>query len=655
MAAPELVIADAPVVKYPGGVVAVRASDYMGPARATLTTAADSMSCSGTRVVDTQTVTQSLRTARVAAYEAAEDTLVIPVADLGLDSELDYVVWVSHHIVGEWDVADADTLIAGTHAHFQNVCVIGLHGHPDDPLPADFGEMTTYLCRLPHYSYMTIGSGTRLDTPGQSDILRFRAFTHEGTTVELRLDQIVFFPDNIFKSDNYEIMAGNIILNPEDGTDGGDANGEYTINTLSAGNSWEAMRNFGETPGGGDYQKATDADDAEYRQRFTAATSNRTLRDHDTDLECLAHNYGLYGTRYREEQTITEDNFSRDVDPGWGNTPEGYAWPGTTGQMRVEDDVGKFLMGFAGTAFADTSTTQGAGMRLWDQFIISGKFRLAEQPSLGVDVYENMASSPGDDFAHVMVTLFGKQIELVFKFREDADDKTWQLVHMDANGNPLTAEHTGSLAWFDHLTDWIAWKVEVKRYLTRVKVWDASGAEPGAWDYEGFMRWHIVAGANAGDHAYPYPNHTVAYAATASNTSVQLRSLHAIFTSVSEIFWDDFKIEYDPYGDTPTDMHAQVEMPEGTAVGEITVPYGAAYFVYWGYRDWTDVQPATTNIRVEYSSKVWNEIGAPEMQRAEETNYWLRAVLFNLVSMNWRSSERNPGTRRMLVGDTPVA
>lgn len=681
MAAPELVIADAAYKVYPGGVIALRASDWMAAARGTLTTAADTLACTGSRVRDTQQVSNNMFTNATTALDAfaeAEDTLEIPVSSLPLNSNLRYELLVSLRVVGDWDITNYDTMNSATQAKFaepRGPVAVGFYGAGTNrTLESEAVFLSRYFRKLPHYVTTNIvaASGVVMRNPLAGETMWFRAYSQAGTTLEVLLDQILIFPymKGFLTFPDNRVIGGQVnvpsssTLPPVDGADGGDANGEFTWApqpgpqtsnpTVEAMALWQPESGFFDVPGGGDYQRVAAYADAERYTRLAAA-DGQTL-ENLTGGESSAVAYSLAGVRYHPLETIVSDDFARTTIEGsgssaWGDAPGGFMWVtgGSTGRTAVvEGGVGKWKLpspAFSATSFlysGGTARVTPASVYVWDAYNFSGEFR--------VQAAAGWPSGSGTNRADVNVraiplnTTQG-ELNIAFVFSNDALDLTFRLRFISATTSHVL--FTGSIAsWYSH-GDWIAWRVEKRRYLIRVKVWDASGAEPAAWDYTQFIPVEGVASGSKID--YPYANNP--RDAIKSNGAVGLGmsvDSSTFGAGTYEIWWDNINVDYDPGGD-PEQMSIAMERPEGTEIAEIDVPYGAAYFVYWGLRDWTDLSVADYNIA--YSTRVWNDLTAAELQRAEEVLTWFGILGVTIVPMNWRSSERPGSVRRVLVGD----
>lgn len=648
----ELVIADAPYKAYPGGVIAIKCDEWIA-AGSSASSGSDSLSCTGTYVEDGQTVTTSLRDDLWGAYDEAVDTLEIPLVDLPVHDGWDYMVLVSYRVDGEFDHDNIDTLIHSSDKKFQDVVCIGFHGAGFfSQTEADAQLVNDVLARVPHYATTQISTMDFIDKA--ADVLYVRAFVQDGCAAVVRLDQITLMP--------MYVPAPGIVADYQmpfqdpddlpDGDDGGDDNGQFT---------WLNETTEPQDFGGGrcDFQQKGDGDDAEYLMRVDAEAEILDVPN------VTSHAYALHGVRYREAGDVVNDDFSdRSITVGfggqhWGITPEGYSWSlsglagGTTPRQVAGVTGGEGVQklnagtGFGGINSGDIASLlgvplalgngAGAAVRVWEQFDFSGKVRF--DATTGYDADPGALSSA---IIYLLIGFHGGNLQWRLKFNVvNSDDAsfagTWSWYETQ---NPSSPYATGSIGGFGPGST-IGWRMERKRYVQRLKVWDASGAEPGTWDYEDFRP--LDTGPTV--EAYPYgPDASDAdFNGYAPTQYFEVRTVWNLISKTSLTSWDDIVVRYDPYGDTPTDGHVRVERPEGSTYGEITIPYGAGYIVYWGTDDWTDT--VAGNEYPKFSVRAWNEEGAPEMQRIETPWFWFLGIAGGIVSMNWSSGTARDVTR----------
>ena len=639
----ELVVADAPFVAYPGGLIVLRCTDWMAGARGTLSSETDARAIAGEVVRDTQSTASSIFSSDETAYQAVDDTLEIDFSALPLLDDMTYQVWFSILIEGDWDLTNANTFRGANQHEFSFACRLGYHGTTNNPLESGPAWTRYYPRDRPHY--VIVSSEVTGDVT-LSETMFVRAFAQTGTTCELLLDQIFLVPFVVsgthaieWTNVDFEAVGGNFNLSGSididngdyvDGADGGDNNGKFTWMPIP----WEDEMDLAGLTGGGDYQKDPDN---EYMVRVVL-DDFLFLENSVTDAPANAWAYSVHGSNFREAKTWIDDDFARTVTEGggagrWGTGPQGFGWFTSTsnGLMRVDGAQGVMKTNNpAGlsTCIASLGISGGGANASAElnapAYTISG---IVDPPSSG--------SFPGaTNAATAKVSMIGRlgaypDFEIFFNLLTN----TWTLVAAGTNTfDGPTATPTGVP---------VGWKMEILRHRLKVKVWDASGAEPGTWDYDDFPP--------NGVNAYPYGDflsRSTQFVAWYVSLSF---SADDVFPAL-ECFWDDVLVEYDPYGD-PGDMTAVMEQPHGDQVGEIDVPYGAYQVVSWGLRNWTITDAGDGYL--DFSAKVWSESGTAELQRAEAPIYWFRVTHqdFTLVPMNWRSAERPGSIQRVLVGD----
>lgn len=634
----ELVIADAAYKTYPGGVFVLRASDWMGPARGSLTSANDADAISGVAVQDSQKVTTSIYNDPVDAFVEADDTLVVALDSLPLEEPMLYTVFASILIDGDWDVTNLDTTIEANQYRFQHACELGWYGDAlVSPTEADFtntfykprGRTQYIISRLGQFKIDTLASYT----------LHFRAYAQTATTIVWNIDQLFFLPlvrppiqgwgtfGEWLAEDFYRVGGAANLTTTQTVTDGADSGsdslGKFTWHPvpLEDHTGWTGetvVPNYG-PDGGGDFQKSPDS---EYDVRIVAADALPIVNTVPTpDAYATAHCYGLHGPDYRSAATWVDDLFTRTVASGWGAGPQGFAWkmagafaPNTYASVSG----GKGIITHTGELSGTVTQTLGASPSV-------GAEVLAEDCVFSGTVWINPGSiafvggtPPFNTVAAVRMQLRTANASAKGYFIEiDLVARTWALwrTHPDTK---ISGDFNIS-SWFDHANDLVGFKLEIRRYVLRCKLWDASGAEPGTWAYEDFRP--VPADWFGGTTWYTYPYSDIArdaakaYTAFWPHISDKCNFCQATYTNQ----WDDIKVEYSP-GGSIGDAWARMEQPEGTLVDEIEIPAGALQLVYWGTRNWTD------GIYLDFSSRVWSDAGSAELQIATAAWWWFRSV-----------------------------
>lgn len=685
---PSLVVADAAYKAYPGGVIAVRCSDWMGAARGTLSSEADTRSATGTVVRDSQTVTTSIFSNSTGAFQEADDTLEIDLSTLPLEIDMTYLVLASYLIEGDWDVTNEDTLRSGTQEYFNAACDFRWYGDSVNYLSDADTSNFSYLPRL--LDQYRIGSAGYVGDVVGNEVLTWRAYAQDGTTIEWLLDQIylvphvasgihgqweandfAFVPGTAYTFGSYPLDDGSFV----DGADGGDDQGKFTLHPYPLR---EPTRS---NDGGGDYQQKASSATAEYIARVVADGDfyglSNTTQPYPDNEPGSSFAYGLHGPFFVPQQTWLEDDFTRSLGDGnyagadnhfvgghWGKTPEGFGWacegasgPSTVGGNRigkaiwVDGDEGAITIkrvfqaddeavACALTPIPGSVNTLG-GQIVCDNLRTSGTFRADIDVTAGSGTASLMISStvPGDYPTAADTRLF---------IWVDVVAKTWELrfTNSDTLYGPVDIS-----SWFVHDgTSLLGWRLEILRYRVRVRVWDASGAEPGTWDYDDFRPVYIPFSR----YDYPYSDDLgiSLYETDSLTLYLEFRVKDVTTTDGYHAWVDDVVVTHDPIGSADS-AYASIERPEGNEVGSIELPVGCWHLVYWGTQDWTEFLVGDGPY-LEFSAKSWNETTAAELQRSESVWWYFRSNHAVLIPMNWRSSTREGGWKRVLRGNNPV-
>ena len=655
MATPELIIANAPYKTYPGGVVAVRCADWLAAARGTLSTETDTLSSAGGLVVrDTQQVSNIL-SAGATAYAAADDTLEItglPLKDLRR-----YEVWATFKVECEMDYTDGAVLRASFQEDWVGAGLIGMHSSTDGESFNRGFDVSAVPPPLPYFRAVQIAGELQFHT-GDTWYLRMAAKT--GSSIEIILDQLVIFPDAGFlDATHYPQASGATVFldaDTQDGLDGGDDNSKFT---------WFANRPVDNFTSRGDYQQYADGDSAEYFTQITVPDGMTVWFSPFGEEQGNPWIYSLHTAMYRGPITWMDDTFdNRDTSDqttypngSYGISPDGFGAsmggsfgppPGSrvycdgAGSLYVENNtfLGLWQMD-VGSGSTGTSDLVNQGMKLklydqwsWDMILewADGQPGLHFDPLLGNLQIAAFHSTPvNSPIIHINL---GSPAE-------------WYISD-DGTGSPGAAHDISS--WWDVGAS-MGIRIEQKRHLFRMRLWDASGAEPSTWDHEFFLY--------DSTHGDPYPysddENRQAQMAAASVQDLQVRceiTDNDFFEFPLTFRFTKFTVEHDPYG-SPVDMNVRMERPPGTEIGDQVVPYGTSYWVYWGKRDWTD-DDGTGDSYFAWSTKVWNDPGAAEIQRAEVGDYyifWFESG--GLVAMNWSSEEQAEIYRIHDLSDLP--
>lgn len=661
-----------PFKKYPGGVVALRAIDWMGASRGTLTTESDSRSIAGTVVREAQKVS-NMFTNYGTVFMDAEDTFTIPLSELRLEHQMRYLLAFSFFVEGDHDYTNTNTTITASNSNYSYYALdFRISGDGFRPTE-NINDQLTIIFPRNYDIYQIEQANAAIWVEDSTEVLHLRAYSESGTTIALLYDHIWMFPyqwgsNENWSSFDFRLVAGSL---PDysgyypwvDGADGGDSLGKFTFYPYYNQQSYWDYGDWGpwtSDPGGGDHQRKSSAASAEYCMRvvgddFEEIWDSRADDWYSPQAEPKAcHCYGVHGAFINPSRTLINDHFSRTLFDGdyngpdnhfvgshWGDTPEGYGWnvvryapagPVTSSAFGFRYgralwvDGSRANMCIAREYFSDTGSL---GLEFWpssygsgnnpnrtaltvDNGHYSGKFRVdyvvlsGSSPSFIIDI------ATGANWNQVGIG--------PASLRFDAWARTWKL---SSGGTDNVHGPINIGSWWTGSTpsSEVGFRIHIDRYRLRVRVWDASGAEPDTWDYDDYV--HIYPAG-----AYPYnDNPESAWDLPASSLSVAAHAGNVqLGTPGFQVQWDDIKVETDEGSGTRSPTHYTMERPEGTQIDQIEIPPGAQQVVYWGTRDWTTWDSYYQTPLITFSAKEWNELSAPSKQSAVSQWYWFRSV-----------------------------
>ncbi len=531
------------------------------------------------------------------------------------------------------------------------------------------------------------------------DNFRIKALGATGSSIEFLLDQLIFIPyQNIDGAPwnflDFALIDGEL---PDfggvegegdwiDGDDGGDVLGKFTLRPFfeetEDNMTWTAS-------GGGDYQRKTGPSSAEYTMQvssdpnieafYTLFNSRKEFGEPESE-PTPAFMYGMHGAFYRRSLEWFRDDFSRTTGSGnfsgadnhfttyagsgpwWGRTPEGFSWYPISGIRGLEGPINDpfghpvrvghalYVTGGKGvmhsrrhanddnsqhplrvcmqptTGFGFPQTEWGAKPEVTD-FSFAGEFAVTIQNAFVVT---------GDN---IIVGMASDSFNIPYYISFDVVNRRWSWHEYTDNPQiPLYGPISISSWWTGSAA--VGWRFEISRYRIRVRVWDASGAEPSTWDFEHFRRWQGTVIPPPGvSKNYPYDNPgTIGDPDLAHGAwrvlNFQYFPYLLINTGVHagtdpeelKVEFDHIVLENQLWGDvedvTPT-HYALYERHGGALVDQIEVPVGAQYLVYWGSRDYTVWNEDDAAPYIDFDMKAWNETSAPLMQRADTYFLWL--------------------------------
>lgn len=177
-----------PVTRLPSGIIVVRCKDYLGTS-AGASVVSDSLSVAGSVVKEEQTI--AVQTAYFSAFSlwsGVDPSVLIPIADLPLESVADYEVFVGCRTEGDPPanaVANANQHVYRGNGATVNVAV------GDDV--NDYWDSPTDLARKQVANYMLYDVGSWFETGGPTE-LQIRAWGVAGGDVAVFLDLVYLVP-----------------------------------------------------------------------------------------------------------------------------------------------------------------------------------------------------------------------------------------------------------------------------------------------------------------------------------------------------------------------------------------------------------------------------------------------------------------------------
>lgn len=632
-----LTLVDAPangaVDQYPSGLVVLRAEDFVGPARGTLTTTADADSVVGTVVTETQALAVPTTIAGAGTssrWALASDTIRIPVATLSpyLSSEINFDAMFSIKVSGD---VPSNARYEKTHAFFDQ-----FHGGASAGVA--WGRDTTLLDGRSIQTELYDGQFliTAPVTIGWSVIsgntnLVVRVWGVTGGTMSYALDLIYLMPvggDMRLKHLLFGYapmgLAANGVVDP-------DQDDDVTDNIIGA----HSVGIVNHTPGVAqagpgalvDFQQADDEPTAYDISGGDWVGPKPTPLDPNSWMAFIA------APQYIPETVLVDDPFT-----------------------AIAPSVSLGVMGPQGYVLSDT--LQGVG----GPGHSSGFNGWTGDGASAINCYfPSSASQPSGSYgsfphAHLWVGLSGLPLGVsdtdprnythtLFGLEDHTSETTWAcnradgevgsligfqsfsgtdfpdpvLVGMTNNGYgvklvlsggvltaTLAACETTTIAGptptngtiYEFATpitldasytagDTYRVKVERRRYRLRAKVWEDGTSEPGSWTFDEYMpfRWDEIAGSGTGFIDYPY---NTGWAGNAAHDEViadiwdeHQQSIVTYMVYIpganspeQHVISEDYKVWIDPVGASPIDMLVAEEDWNGANhSNNVTIPF----------------------------------------------------------------------------------
>lgn len=313
---------------YPGGVIAIRAADFVGPARAGLSVVSDPTSNIGTAVRETQSTpwlqfgsTQDADLPNM--YAAAAKTIEIPWNSIPyvFENEIpfqNYDVYVRYKLTG--GRSGPHVTFSGVYTATESTVILSTASNEpqnSNNFPND------YLKELPMWSYTQTPRWSGAFTAGQSIIIK--AFQETGENAVFLIDQIILVPlgNSTKDTDEFSVWWGGdgssvpsaLSEDPRAGDYQDWVGGKFSI--IEA--QWPDVIIHANGDVVSEFQKATNEADAE----FTAGGIGKIQWDGPADF--LLTGVGIVGLP--EYPHFFHDDFARTIaaNTGWG-TKDNWQW-----------------------------------------------------------------------------------------------------------------------------------------------------------------------------------------------------------------------------------------------------------------------------------------------------------------------------------------
>ena len=624
---------------FPGDIVAVKASAFMGGARGTLTSGSDATAPSSTYVSDTQVISTSYANMYAQAnVDAAADTLTIDLDTIGINPDHRYNIYVCYKII---DSSPDYRSKAKQSFYYKETAGFG---HKTDGYDSVFERWYGLFRGTNQWRYKCFESRLTQITTGQTNILHIRAFSEGDTATEIRIAQIVLMPWGpkspvagnwvdpdfwyYYQPDNY--ILSQTYIRPADLASFdvlSDGLGTATVDVSSQG----VIYSNSQTNSLIEYQDGVNSSTAE-PAILNIADGADYLGPRDHRL------YHVWGTWGRAAEAIEDDTFTRTetavTDPtvgynSFGLSPYGYRYytyfyPGP-GQGAVWDNGGGSPTYMEVDGSSAVFAIGGAGSNCYQAKALLGT---------------NLNASGGlhSTFGPLLDDLDNYIIEGVVSWDKGTPTSDRDLIACVGSGNlyiTLNHKSNGEL-WgrievyppYNQLQPWISsyvivapilfdssytpgdkihLKIRRRGYVVDGKIWYDGDAEP-SWTYSGYHPGQQSNGFSGRNDWWPYP-YTGAQLNAQSyyqNGTFEWRPSRNGFlsygggtpffennaTTGSEtrtIYkWDRFKVDYDPDGDITKSGNLMLKdsITDTIVVGPVTAPAGRWIWTYCGKRIW---------------------------------------------------------------------
>ncbi len=648
-----------PTQQYPSGLIAIRAEDFVGGARGTLTTAADSDSLAGTVVVDTQAI--SLATSVVSfttRWNAASDTLSVPWATLtAMFPTGTYGAYFFVSMKVEGDTATGGDASNSTHMHWAgNGLGPGMAWGNDTSLLTSgvsvwrsvWGDQ--FLMTVPVFIFTSQMTGTNMTMrvwgitggslsfsidalyvmPSISDF-GLQTFPSDFPVMNFDTDGAMFLD---FDSDESDVQFGghhsvtqmshNVIENIFVMPDIQQANDEISSYDINGNGSWDGTF---DPPG---------ADPQSWISMMAAPLympAQNLITDTFTPVTPVFSGSLVVATPSRFTKTIDEGNFS-PILAGQGTSEQG-------GLLRARFPANQTAPTPASTSFVPHATCWFSNAA-----VISGETNTPNHQHPLLATLEDCVQTFSFDISVLGVyRMFCGQSDTTVRSEYKSHGA---IIEIDASGNldlslitteslfiptlggsgvdarvyidgpvNITSSYTpGTLFWL---------KVDRQRYFWRAKCWADGDPEPD-WQVEGFqlLVWLASGGGSPprGTVAEPYntnwigdPDHDIVLRDPLDSRGCPFICFEPDFGQPqADINVYEYNLDYDPDGNILVDMHIEEEKYDGTTWDSITIPYATE-------PTWRMVEGSLRNRHFDldthgYNLRLWKNTGGPVLQQS---------------------------------------
>lgn len=638
-----LTLVDAPpgtVEQHPSGLIVLRAADYMGPARAGLSSVADATSVSGTVVLEEQAFAVPTTLAGAGSgtvsirWALASDTLRIPVSTISpfLTGFTRIHAYASLKVLGD---VPSNARYKKAHCLFNQDAggaQAGMSWGRDTSVRDDPGTIPTSLYGDQYKLQQSLLIVS--DITGGTD-LTLRAWGVTGGTMQFYIDLVYLMPWD--RADNlslvhfggsympFQLASNGVVLvdHDNDSTDNVigqfSAGGAHFFETM--GSTWTPL----------DFQ---DAEDEPTVYDITGNDWSGSPLDPSSWLSFIAAPHYIPATSLVSEASFpgaaTGNGIIYQSASGYlflgelGNFG-GPGHPAGTGWRR--DGAGRLRCAIPSSASVGGTFPATAHAELWvglsdlpsgvatdprnythtllglEDFIMEATFDCDTSAGevntmYGFTAYGGSAFPPGGQASilrngyGVVLRLTGGALSADLLVIETTNivgaSFTNGAVYSFAGPTTLDASYTAGDMW--------RVKIERRRYRIRAKVWEDGTAEPGAWTFDAYMpfRWDESGGAGVGFIDYPYDTnwagdtaHDIVFAPVWDNFQMSLPSIMCFPQTTGApqqiVYLDECYIDIDPEGATPIDALVSEQNYDGTSPSnDETVPYAtipAARFI----------------------------------------------------------------------------